>query len=317
MNEENVMDDLDALGALLDDDGEDGGNGSVSGDGEEPAGGDAGQDSDRDGETDDLEDEGDEEGDADEDEADEEEEAEADVKTVSAMQRRIDKLTFKSKSAEERAAKLEAELEAAEAKLQQVPSAGVRFASVNEVDERMEKLADQWIPKLEDLVEDAPLTVTDEVTGESRDNMVDVNGKSYAVREVKDMLKELRLELRTLPKERARVAELAKRNEEGRKILPDAWRRGTVADTVRRELLREVPELVRLGDSLVARAVLGQMALKQHEERKARMTAATPKKTGLKSSAKTHTAAKGGKKVHLEGLEPELAKLAGDLGFDD
>jgi prefoldin subunit 5 len=314
MNEDDEVvfdDELDALAAELDDSGDGGGPMDDGSDGENPADSQdqAPVDDDDVDDSDDVEDDEDSEDDPNEDEEDEEDVP--DEKTISAMQARINKLTAKSKSAESRAEQLERELEEAEAKLEaQAGRAVSKFQTPKDVDARIAALKRDVIPALEDEVDGVPNWVIDEDSGERVPNLVQIDGKSYEVRQVKRRIRELEDEVSELPKMREQLEKAMAEGEKARKLLPQAWKRGTPAFEARKAVLREFPGAAALGDAAVVRLVLGKLAL----DKATRKPVPKPKPgTGLKSGASATKTKPQKKAVRVEGLDKELSELAAVL----
>jgi|GEM_PF-2957191 len=248
----------------------------------------------------DPEDESEEEGEEpeveEEDDGEEEGEQEEGDEKSTPVQQRIDELIKRSKTAEERVAVLESELEEAKAAAGDASGAKTTeaFRTTREIDERATSLR-RTIRGLGDLVAGQPAWIRDPMSGEKVKNTVEVEGKEYEVAHVRARLHELEDEQADLPRLREALKARAAANAEARKSLPSAWQPGTPANAERLALLKDYPELRSAPDRVVLEAVVGRLALKTRA--KAAGGKAKPSKTGraLKSGAHAPVKARGTK----------------------
>lgn len=326
-DEEVILDDIDALAEALDEElpGDERGDGSPVEN--PPASDDEEQEQVLDDDDPDADDSDDDDEDSDEEDEEEDPDAEdddddeADPKTIASMTKRIDKLTAKFKAEEERAAKLEAELEEAEKQLAAKPKAAVPvngFASVADVSKREAEL-EALIPELEDEVTGVSVWTTDD-DGERVPATVTIRGAEYEVKAVRDYLRQLQKEQRELPELRKQLEAKAADDVKARQLLPQAWKRGTRAYEVRKQLEKEFPGLAQAETGALVAAVAGRLALSRQQERK--VVAKVKKSGGVKPSAgqgvkpskkKSDRKAKVSSFMQVDGVDPEVAALAAAL----
>lgn len=251
----------------------------------------------------------------------EDDDEELNPKTLASMTKRIDTLTAKYKAEEERAMKLEEELEAAEKLLKAGPKVevnGKAFGSVADVEKRDAEL-ESLIAELEDDIQGLPVWDRDE-DGNRVEATVEIRGATYSVKAVREHLRNLQKEQRSLPDVRKQIEAKMADDAKARRLLPQAWKRGTKAYDVRKQLVKEFPGLAQAETGALVAAITGRLALMRQSERK---VVAKVKKPGAGKPAagrgvkpdkkKSERKAKVSSFMQVDGIDPEIAELAAAL----